>query len=60
MDGGEGADAKVSGMTKGQHAALACQQVADTPASPPKTLFRCGASACSSSASASVIIEKYT
>ncbi len=35
-------------------------RIADTPASPPKTLFRCGASACSSSASASVIIEKYT
>ncbi|MDT4824040.1 hypothetical protein FQZ97_572810 [compost metagenome] len=35
-------------------------RMADRPASPPNTPFRCGASACSSSASASVIIEKYT
>ena len=35
-------------------------RMADRPASPPNTPFRCGASACSSSARASVIIEKYT
>ena len=32
----------------------------ETPASPPKNPERCGASACSNSASARVIMEKYT